>query len=318
MKINQTENTGSKKQLFVGYAQCKLVGINPTKDELVKLLEVEEEHYDKFKEPEYIGEDAEGNQFVKLTFYVKNLKTNKIDPVYFQITKKEAVSQSGKTQFVNQLGETQWVDDEDNLWDNFTSFQQVLSWSYTNGESGEKYQPGAKPKDIKKIDDKLYRKALKGEVDVYNFIKAIFTLDVRNTETNILLDTKKLFNGNFKDLKSDVLGNLRDNSSVICCYSVKVKDDGTEVQKVSNKFFINGTQMPLLRNAKLDGDKLQTLRMKKDAKQKLTPVEAFFVETTDEANGIKDFFVPVEVKEYDPSENFLTSNAVITAEDSDY
>lgn len=320
MNLPQRENTNTK-QLYVGYQAVNAVAVNPTKDQLIDLLGItEQETADKFREPEYFKEKDEANE-VTLAFYVKNPKTEKVEPIYFTLADKDRISTSGKSQYINQVGEFQWVDDESNLWESFTNFVQVTKWKAPDGNIYEKYKDGAKPAETKSYGEKYYRKALVGEEQLYSFVKAaLIGIDYRNADANILFDNKALFKANYKEVQNLI----KDDSfgPVVVCYCVKTKEaDGgfQEVQRINNKFFLPGGSIKFLRNFQLDKKKLEDLQYKKDAKRKLTSVEAFFVDTTDSENGIKDYWVPVEQTEYDGSKNPLMGEAtVVVSNDSSY
>ena len=324
MNVAQKE-TKETKRLLIGWSEVDVVAVNPTKEKLMKLLEIDDEEVkSKFKEPEYTGE-KDGDATARVVFYVKNKKTNQVDNVTFSLKNVEQKSKTEKSLYLNQVGETQWTDSEDNLWDSFKNFQQVLTWE-GNGEVSERYFKGARPKDIKVIAPKKYRKAVVGESDLVEFIKAwLLSVDYNNVDTDLLLDTKKLFSGNFRELESLFGLNV---GTVVVNYAVKnVEKDGEykEYQTVSNKFFLSGNNAKMLRNYGLTAEKLEVIKEKYNSdtqKKSLTPIELFFAKVTDEANGISKsdvFYTPFEQQVYDSSMNYvMTTNNVVDSTDSDY
>lgn len=313
-----------EKELLVGYSPVQVLAFNPTKDELMKILGVDEENQDKFKEPEYVQEktDNEGNSVtsVRIACYVKN-KKGQIDSINFFLENRERVSKENPNlhQWINQLGDTAWAETEDTLFSSFKNFEKVLSWK-VGEEVFERYQQGAKPNETEIVERKSFRKALVGEAELLEFLKAYASmLNRQDVNTDILLDTKKLFNGNFKELNTFI-----GSESVIdpiVCYCVKTKEtDGEvkEIQTISNKFFLNGGALKQLRNYQLTSEKLSELREKHSKKQKLSNIEKFLVETTHSEYGIKDFFVPKELHPYNPEENFAASNTVVAEDDASY
>jgi hypothetical protein len=325
MNLPQRENQGTEKKLYVGYGESTLVGINPTKEELMTLLGIDnEETIAKFKDPEYTGETTEGDKYFRLAFYVRNTRTEQIDQLSFQVTDKERVSKEGKPEWVNQLGANQWAITEDELWDNFKSFSKVLSWKNVDGSVTEKYNAGAKPEKVDNLGDKVFRKALEGEVAVYSFMINMFNLDIYSQDLNLLLDIPTMLKGNFKslrktlmDIRFDVSGNEK---TVVCSYGVKLKDDGTPVQTVYNRAFLPGYMFKNVKAYNLDPTKLASLVQVKEAKsRKITPVETFLIDTMDEINGFRksSYFLPQEIDIYDSSKNFLASGAVVASSTSD-
>jgi hypothetical protein len=326
MNLPQREQeTREEKKLYVGYGDATLVAINPTKDELMDLLGIDNpEVAEKFRDPEYTGETKDGDLYFRLSFYLKNSKTGMVDPVTFQITNKERVSKEDKPEWVNQLGENNWANTEADLWDNFKAFTNVTSWRGLDGTITEKYVTGAKPEQIEIIAPKVFRKALEGESNFYNFIRNMYYLDFKNTDLSILLDIPTLLKGNFKNtIKSLMDARFTakgDENTVIACYSVKIKEDtGKEYQVVSNKFFLPGYLLKAVKTYSIDSTKLEMLKSKKEVKNKLTNVESFFVDTMDEENGIRknSHYLPQEIDIYDSSKNFLASGAVVSNTTSD-
>lgn len=301
MNLPQREQeTREEKKLYVGYGDATLVAINPTKEELMDLLGIDNpETQAKFRDPEYTGETKDGDLYFRLSFYLKNNKTGMIDPVTFQITNKERVSKDGKPEYVNQTGNNGWAFEEKDLAPFFVNFL-------------------TKENDI--IAPKVYRKALDGESNFYNFIRNMFaSFDFYNTQLNILLDIPTLLKGNFKNIIKSLMESRftskGEENAVIACYSVKIKEDtGKEYQTVSNKHFLPGYTLRTLKGLNIDSTKLATLKSIAEAKsRKLTNVEKFMVETMDENNGIvkNSFYLPQEIDIYDSSKNFLASGAVV-------
>ena len=317
MNIQEKEEAVAKeKKLYVGYGVVEILAINPDRDELCDLLGVTEpESIAKFKEPEYTKEDEEGNSISKIQIYVKSVKTGEVNSIIFQLTDKERISKDGtKSMYVNQLGDSQYASNTDNwnreenpggLFSSFKAFTQI-TWLLPDGSTSDRWKPGATVHSEKIIQKKEYIKAVEGEDNLYALINGIFNLDRYNPSVSIILDTKKLFKGNFKQLNDNLLG-----KKVICCYAVRTKEDGTEIQTISNKFFISALSYSPLVNYNLTPGKIEIIRDKAMDKKKLTPVETFFDNTTDPSNGIKHFYNPIPLEDYDPSKNFLNSGSVI-------
>lgn len=295
-----------EKKLYVGYGEATIVAINPTKDQLMELLGIDNpEAAEKFKDPEYTGTTKDGDLYFRLSFYLKNTKTGMVDPVTFQITNKERVSKDGKPEYVNQTGNNGWAFEEKDLAPFFMNFIS---------------------KESTIIAPKVYRKALDGESNFYNFIRNMYaSFDFYNPELNILLDIPSLLKGNFKNtLKSLMEGRFTskgEENSVIACYSVKIKEDiGKEYQVVSNKHFLPGYTLRALKVLNINSAKLDNLRnIAENKTRKLTNVEKFMIESMDENNGIRknSHYIPQEIDIYDPSKNFLASSDVVASSTSD-
>lgn len=171
----------------IGLAEWTVGAFNPTKDELSEYLGADIE-----TEPEYVKETREGSTRATLKFWLEN-GTLKI-PAQFMLEDVEATNKEGdKNQWINQVGMSAWATSEDMLPEWFTKFTD---------------------KDKKVTGDKKYRKAYKGEADLMNFLKNMLNKGSNffSPETDILLDMKKLFRGNFAEislmLKSEYVGTV--------------------------------------------------------------------------------------------------------------
>lgn len=320
MNIKQTEagEENNFKTLYVGFGEAEVVAINPTREEILELLEVSEENQDKFKEPEYIGE-KDGVKTCKVTFYMKSVKTGKINQLTFNL--KNEVAQNGnkdKNWWINQLGDTQCVDNEDNLFSSFKNFESIKSWN-KDGEITPKYVQGAKPQDIEVIERKQYRQALYGEIDLVNFLKSyVYNFNYKNTEASFLLNTSKLFTGNFKELQ-DLLNDGYTKIGV--AYSVRTTEEGKEYQNIE-KVFCPFTEMRFVNNFRPTSQNLEALVAKyndSSKRRKLTKWEMFIAQLNNTSYPIKNHFIFQPVTEYDPAKNVVAQDeAVISETSSDY
>jgi len=301
-KREQTE--GFKKELKIGFSQVEVLAICPSVDQIAKMREVDVE---SIKEQVYTSEksDNEGNAWERLNIpvYVKNQDTGNIDIMYFSIDDKVQTSKDGKIQYINCVGQSQWVHDEKDLWDSFKSFT--------------KYEKGVSPKDFEVLAPKTYRAALVGEEKIYKFLMAWSNADMYNRETNVLIDTKKLFKENFKQLQE--LTRL-DLGTVIVPYSVVTRDKDGELvqsQRIDSSFILPGAYMKTLRLSTFDREKVDKLKQKKLNKESLTFLERFIVECCADEYGIQGYFEPCTLKDYDAEQDPLATSNPIVGETSD-
>lgn len=317
MNINQKESVESNK-MYVGFGLCEVIAINPTRDEIIKMREIPEANQEKVKEPEYVKEisDDKGDRTrVSINVYVKNVDTGDIGIIFYNIENVVRTSKDGgKTQWVNQVGSNGWADVEDNLFSSFKNFTKPTSY-IKDGEISEKWSAGAKVHTENIIQEKVYREAYVGEADFYEsfFRNWLANLDIYNTTTDILLDTKKLFKGNFKELQQ-----LVETSSVnpiVCCYYIATKDvEGVpqDIQRIHPSFILPGSAMKLIKNYGLTKEKMDLL-LSKD-KKTLSVIEKFFVNTFTGEYSVssKGYFQPLPMVEYDASQNpVFTSKAIV-------
>ncbi len=180
MKLNRSEGQG--KKLYTGFFSGDVVSINPTKEELATLLGYDLK--DDAEDIKYEGETDKGDNFVSLSFWLQSTGPEpKFFNARFRLVDKPLVSEkTGKIQFVNQTAGSTWVDDEANLPDWFTHFQD---------------------KDKRNLADKVYTAAIQGEANLYVFLRAWlghvewfdYNKMVKGGEepTNCLLDRDALF-----------------------------------------------------------------------------------------------------------------------------
>jgi hypothetical protein len=208
MKITERQSTGeSNYGLKIGIAECKIIAVNPS----LKWLKANIS--DKMdKEYEYIGE-KDGKDYVDIIFWVKEVKGGQKHQYKFRIVDEPKVwPTSGKKVYVNQSGMSATVACEDDLMQWFTKFQD---------------------KDKKVIAEKVYRAALQGEPELYEFLRNYIAKgDWFSPGTDILQDTKKLMKGKVSDLQelvdSDMVGTV-----ILPFYVSRVEKDG-EVKYYQN------------------------------------------------------------------------------------
>src|SRR5262245_46830082 len=107
VKGKQRETKEFVKELFVGFTAVKVVAINPNLGELNELLS--REASPDQKEPVYKGNDDEGNDRLRLAFWLQDIKTGKLFVHSFNLTNKERKNKDGdKVQLVNSTCSTTW------------------------------------------------------------------------------------------------------------------------------------------------------------------------------------------------------------------
>ena len=315
MNIQKSEQQDNNfDNLYVGFGDAEIVSICPTKDQLLKLYEVELGQEEKWRDPDYIS-DKDGVTQARIDFYAKSVKTKKIDKFSFFIKDFHTETKNGGIWMVNNIGDTQVVKDESELFDNFKSYQQILSW-VKDGNVTEKYVDGAKPNEIKTIAAKTFRKAFDGEVEILNFFKNwIIGFDYRNVDASLLLDMKKVFAGNFKELQSLV----GDNPNIVLTYSVKTTEEGKEYQVIESRHTCPIQEMKYLNNFRATADNLSALETRyndQKLRKKMKKWELYVAGVTNSSYPIKNYFIFQPLASYDNSINPTSSNEAIVHEPS--
>lgn len=111
---NQQSAGGSVKKLHTGAANFKVVGINPTKEEL-EAIYGRELNFD----PEYTGTttvtDSDGEREarqIRLDFYLHNEDEDLTEKLQFYVADTHHKSQSGKYKVINSFGKDTWLTED--------------------------------------------------------------------------------------------------------------------------------------------------------------------------------------------------------------
>lgn len=184
MQFGKKEEGQFERKLFTGFGLFDVVGCNMTREQLAKLKGYEYKEVDKdgkeIPEISYEGRDAQNKEYVEIVFQLQNkMKRDIFLPAKFRLYDEDATWETEgvtKCQWVNQQGGWCAVDDEKNLLEKFTKVQ-------IKGQS---------------VADRIYRKGIRGEADLYGFLQAWLDAGVAfygeaSADTNILLDVKKIF-----------------------------------------------------------------------------------------------------------------------------
>ena len=283
---NQEGNFGKRVGLFPG----TVLTVNPTEKEYKELLGMELK--EDSKACEYVGE-RDGNALVRIDFWLESTALladgNKDKPYklsFFLEDKVRTNKDDTKTQYINSIGSCAWADDESNLPEWFTK--------------------------------RDYRPAYHGEEDLFEFMRSwLNKLDYRDAETVLELEWKKLMKGNVKDIKDQVGGEWA--GEVGCMATVIVKEvDGEpkEYQGVYNRAFLPVYSMKQFRLVDYDNENVQKALQTKTSKD-LKVYERFVLRIIGEY-GCKDFFTLKDIRDYDPKDNPVATNAPITEGGAEY
>jgi len=280
-KKRESQGEFTKK---VGLFSANVLCVNPSEKEYKEILGMELK--EDSKATEYISE-RDGNTVLRIDFWLENTKsagdvTDKFKVSFFLEDKDRWNKDDTKQQFINSIGNCAWASDENDL-----------------------------PDWFKKRD---YRKAKSGEEDLYEFMRAwLNKLDYRDAETALDIEWKKLMKGNIKDIKDQVGGEWA--GEVGCLATVIVKDsegETKEYQGIYNRAFVPTYSLKHFRLIDYNDEVvLSALKQKAEKFPKdLKPYERFVLKVTGEY-GCKDFFRLSELKEYDATENPVSTDAPI-------
>jgi len=269
----------------VGLFEAEVVAVNPNAEEYKDILGMELK--EDSKATEYLGTSQNGNKTLRIDFWLEEVKSKeKFKVTFFLEDLVKENKDNTKKQYINAVGMCSWADDPNNLYE----------W-FTNRE---------------------YRPAFVGEEDLYNFLRTwLGNLDLRDAESTLEIEWKKLMNGNVRDIKQLIGGEFVTNVIALATIKSVIKDGDTkEYQAVYNKAFLPAYT---LKNFRLldysNNNVLSALRAKKS--KELKPHERFVINITGEY-GCKDFYTFKDLKDYNPDDNLVASDKVIADDDSDF
>jgi len=142
-------------------------------------------------------------------------------------------------------------------------------------------------------------------------------LDYTKESTVLQLEWKKLMKGNLKDLKEQVNGAYCVNVAALATITVKQKDgENKEYQSIYNKAFLPAYYLKNFRLINYNDPTVQSALRNKKSKD-LKPHERFVVNVTGEY-GCKDYYILRDIQEYNPDDNLVASDKVLTSDGDDY
>jgi hypothetical protein len=281
------ENTGggdfSKK---VGLFEANVIAINPSLEEFKDKLGMELK--DDSKAAEYLGETKDGNNYLRVDFWLQRVNNDEKYKVSFFLEDKERENKDGtKKQYINSIGMCTWAADENDL----------AEW-FTKGRD--------------------YRVAYVGEEDFYNFIRVwLSELDYRDVDTILQIEWKKLMRGNVKDLRDQINGEYSKSVAALATVIVKERDgESKEYQGIYNKAFVGGYALKNFRLVDYSNPKTQeSLKNKKP--RDLKAHEKFVLNIIGEY-GCKDHYILKDIQDYNPDDNLVASDSYISEDGDDY
>ena len=273
---------------FVGLLEGEVICVNPSLEEYKEILNIDLK--EDSKAAEYIGESKDGNVYLRISFWLKNVKDGSIfqAPVSFFLENKQRENKDNtKLQYINNVGGTSWADDPNNLPEWFVG--------------------------------RDYRVANVGEEELYDFLRTwLGKLDYRDAETILQIEWKKLMKGNVKDIKDQIGGEYCCNVGYLAEIVTKENKEGEikEYQSIFNRAFLPPYAIKNFRLVDYSNpDIIAKISAKKPKDQK--PHEKFVLKVVGEY-GSKNFYVLKDLMEYTSDMNIVASNKTIEASDSTY
>lgn len=265
IKGNERENQKAPK--YVGFTVATLKAINPTKSQQNQLLGREDSEDDK--EVTYLSQDQEGNDRLRLSFWLHDEKLDKYFVYGFNMTNKERVSKDGaKNQYINSTCTTSWTNNEALLPKFFTHFLD---------------------KDKNELGEKKVRKAIMGEQELATLLRSwLGKMRWGNPECEVVVDTKALFNEDYSELRELINSKWATPFTILTGVRTDQNDPEKQYQSVYGKAFLPAEYMDYINTG---------LNFKKEFDRK--EWEKFENEVNGDW-GFEAYFELVPIKVYDP------------------
>lgn len=269
----------------VGLFEGRVVAINPDIEEYKEILGIELK--EDSKSTEYLGKSQDGNTTLRVDVWLEEIKNKDKFRVSFFLEDKERENKDQtKKQYINNIGSCTWADDPNNIPEWFASRE--------------------------------HRVAFVGEEDLYNFLRVwLGNLDYRDAETTLQLEWKKLMKNNLRDIKDQIDGEYCTNVVALATIKTVIKEDETkEYQGVYNKAFLPAYSIKQFRLVDFSNSGVvSNLRSKKP--KDLKPHERFVLNVNGEY-GCKDFYILKDIRDYNPEDNLVASDKVISDDGADF
>lgn len=269
----------------VGLFEAKVIAINPNAEEYNDLLGIELK--EDSKAIEYLSTNQDGDKKLRVDVWLEEIKNKEKFKVSFFLEDKERVNKDGtKKQYINNIGTCTWAIEENDL-----------------------------PEWFKGRD---YRVAFTGEEDFYNFLRTwLCEVDYKDVDNVLMMDWKKLMKGNLNDIKSQVDGAYCGNVVASATIKTVIKDDETkEYQSVYSKAFMYGGSIKYFNLTDYSNPAvLEGLRKKKS--KELKPHERFVLTMSGEY-GCKEYYTFKVIQDYNPDDNLVASDKVISTDGADF
>lgn len=233
---NSGADSASVKKLYTGFTKVSVVGINPSRKELNKLMGREDNESDQ--EIDYVSEDREGNKRVRLSFWLRNDKGDQYFLHSFNITDANRVSKDGtKVQVVNTVCDVTWVPlakDKDGFTTHEIDEALIPEWisHFTD-----------KDKTVTSYK-KVVRKAYSGEEELCTLVKS-WLGDLQRNDPQCVIDInmKALFEGDFSELRELISCAYATPFLILLGVKTDEADSTKKYQRVYSKGFLPGSFM---------------------------------------------------------------------------
>jgi hypothetical protein len=231
MAIQGKQREEKERQLFTGFTVVRVAAINPTKEDLDKMLGRGADN--EGKEPVYLSKDDDGNDKSRMAVWMYDEKNDKYFVYSFTLTNKERRNKDNtKVQLINSTCTTYWCPLKTDEQGQVTSEpdEALLPDWFTHFTDKDTKEPKGQ---------KSWRKAVSGEEELGTLIRAwLGRLSFYDADTEILIDTKLLFKGNVKELTSQIDGEFDTPFCILLGVRTDEAEPSKKYQAVYGKSFL--------------------------------------------------------------------------------
>ena len=282
-KTKQTIET--TKEFYVGLTSVRVAAINPTRAQLNKMLGKVDEGDEEKDEFKYLDKDKDGNTRLRLAFWLYDEENDKYfvqSIILTDVIRKN--KDNNKVQIINSTCGTSWIPIDE---DGEPASDLIQDWflQFTD-------------KNKQVIGEKKWRMAIRGEEELGILLRAWLSFDWYDPETDVMVDTKKLFQENLKELR-DMVGSEEFTRPFVILTGVKTSDEdpSKKYQQVFNKAYLPASFMRYI-NA---GNKMPSEYTKKAWKK--------FTDEAKDQYGFTCYHKMVPLTIYNESEDPVSTNA---------
>jgi len=278
-KREQTEDFVKK----IGMVEVSVIAINPSVEEYKDVLGIELK--EESKAAQYLGESNDGNNYLRVDFWLQDTKEGQKFKVSFFLEDKNRMNKDEtKQQYINDIGVCSWGADESSL----------PAW----------------------FVKREVRNAHSGEEDFYSFLRTwLGGLDYRENDTELQLNWKDLMKGKVSDLRELIGGDFAVDFIVMA--TVIIKGEGEEIkeyQGIYNKGFLPAYAMRHFNLTDYSNPEV-IAKLEKKISKDLKGHERFILSVVGEY-GCKDIYSFKAISEYISEDHLIGGDDAMGGEGS--
>lgn len=240
VKGTKREDREFTKELNVGFAEVKVVAINPTRAEMNELFG--KEGTGEKEEFKYLDKTKDGEDRLTLTFWLQDVNTNRFYTQRFWLVAGDRLTKDKKkVSIINSTCDTFWaplkVDKKGNPTDKVDE-SLIQNW-FLEFTSKDKQEV---------LGEKNWKKCLRGEDEMGTLLKAWLKMNWYDPETEVMIDTAKLFKEDYRELRSLIGSGYDGNFTVLMGVRTSDVDSTKKYQEIYSGGYLPSGYMGYIKN----------------------------------------------------------------------